>query len=63
LTYQAGNKRRAETLHGGAANSMSGELESFPPTRGNHDGGVVSLQDDSKKKSFLMAHSTAGPLD
>jgi hypothetical protein len=46
---------------------MSGELESFPPTRGSHDGGVewsvVSLQDDSKKKSFLMAHSTAGPLD
>ena len=38
-------------------------LESFPLSRGNHEWGaewsLVSLQADSEKKSFLMAHTTA----
>jgi hypothetical protein len=39
-------------------------LESFPLSRGSHEWGaqwsLVSLQADSEKKSFLMAHTTAG---
>jgi len=38
-------------------------LESFPLSRGSHEWGaewsLVSLQADSEKKSFLMAHTTA----
>ena len=43
---------------------MAGELGELPLSRGSHEWGaewsLVSLQADSEKKSFLMAHTTAG---
>ena len=42
---------------------MAGELGELPLSRGSHEWGaewsLVSLQADSEKKSFLMAHTTA----